>query len=43
MSIQPVDALNGTDKFLKVPLRGTFKNLSGSYDSAKRCSYIIEI
>jgi hypothetical protein len=22
---------------LKVPLRGTFKNFSGFYDSAKRC------
>jgi hypothetical protein len=43
MSIQPVESLNGTDKFLKVPRSGTFKNLSRSYDSAKRCSYIIEI
>jgi hypothetical protein len=26
------------DKFLKVLLRGTFKNLSGFYDSEKRCN-----
>jgi hypothetical protein len=26
------------DNFLKVPLRGTFKKLSGFYDSAERCN-----
>jgi len=26
------------EKFLKVPLCGTFKNFSGFYDSAKRCT-----
>jgi hypothetical protein len=26
----------GTEKFLKVPLRGTFKNFSGFYGSVKR-------
>jgi hypothetical protein len=30
--------LSSTDKFLKVPLRGTFKIFSGFYNGAKRCS-----
>ncbi len=38
IAIQPIEALRGTEKFLKVPLRGTFKNFSGFYDSAKRCT-----
>ena len=37
IAIQPIEALKGTEKFLKVPLRGTFKNFSGSYKGAKRC------
>jgi len=28
------------EKFLKVPQSGTFKNFSGFYGSAKRCSKI---
>jgi len=37
--LQPIEALQGTEKFLKVPLRGTFKNFSGFYKSAKRCKH----
>ena len=36
--LQPVEGLSDTERFLKVPLRGTFKNLSGFHDSAKRCN-----
>jgi hypothetical protein len=36
--LQPIEALKGTDKFLEVPLRGTSKNLSRFYKSAKRCN-----
>jgi len=36
IAIQPIEALKGTEKFLKVPLRGTFRNFSGFYSSAKR-------
>jgi len=36
--LQPIEALKGTDKFLEVPLRGTSKNLSRFYKSAKRCT-----
>jgi len=35
--LQPVEGLSDTNKFLKVPLRGTFKNLFGFYGSARRC------
>jgi len=35
--LQLIEALKGTEKFLKVPLRGTFKNFSGFHVSAKRC------
>ncbi len=28
----------GTERCLKVPLRGTFKHLSGFHGSAKRCN-----
>jgi len=31
-----IEALKGTKKFLKVPLRGTFKNFFGFYKNAKR-------
>jgi hypothetical protein len=31
--------LGDPDNFLKVPLRGTFKKLSGLYGSARRCNY----
>jgi len=31
--------LSDLDNFLKVPLRGTFKKLSGLYGSARRCNY----
>jgi len=41
--LQSIEGLSDPDKFLKVPLRGTFKNLSGAYISAKRCSYTIII
>jgi hypothetical protein len=34
-----IEALKGTEEFLKVPLRGTFKNSSGFYRSAKRCNH----
>jgi len=27
--LEPVEALSSTEKFLKVPLRGTFKNFLG--------------
>jgi len=40
--LQPIEALKGTDKFLEVPLRGTSKNLSRFYKSAKRCKPKIE-
>ncbi len=33
--VEPIEALKGTEKFLKVPLRGTFKNFSGFYEGAK--------
>jgi hypothetical protein len=32
-----IEALKVTKKFLKVPLRGTFKNFFGFYKSVKRC------
>jgi hypothetical protein len=31
-----MEALSSTEIFLKVPLRGTFKKISGFYNSAKR-------
>jgi len=34
--MQPIEALNGIEKFLKVPQSGTFKSFSGFYKSAKR-------
>jgi hypothetical protein len=37
--LQPIEALKGTENFLKVPLRGTFKKFSGFYKSAKRCIF----
>jgi len=40
--IQPIEALEGIEKFLKVPLRGTFKNFSGFYNSAKCCISFLE-
>jgi hypothetical protein len=36
MKLQPIESLSGTDNFLKVPLRGTFKKLFGFYSSARR-------
>jgi hypothetical protein len=30
-----IEALKGTKKFLKVPLRGTFKNFFGFYKNAE--------
>gem|GEM_PF-3188423 len=41
--LQPIEALKGTEKFLKVPLRGTFKNFSGFYSSAKRCNAYLSL
>jgi len=35
VALEPIEGLIDTDKFLKVPLLGTFKNLSGFYDSAR--------
>jgi len=43
LRLQPIEILKGTEKFLKVPLRGTFKNFSGFYNSAKRCNCYITI
>jgi len=40
--VQPIVALKGTERFVKVPLRGTFTNLSGFYNSAKRCILPVE-
>jgi hypothetical protein len=37
LSLQPIEGLSDPDNFLKVPLRGTFKKLSGFYGSARRC------
>jgi len=34
---QPIEALKGIDKSLKVQLRGTFNDLSGVCKSAKCC------
>jgi hypothetical protein len=36
LSLQPIEGLSDPDNFLKVPLRGTFKKLSGFYGSAMR-------
>jgi hypothetical protein len=36
--IKPIETLKGAEKSLKVPLRGTFKDFSGFYNSVKRCS-----
>jgi len=36
--LQPVEALSSTEIFLKVPQSGTFKKISGFYNSAKRCT-----
>jgi len=41
--LQPIEALKGTDKFLKVPLSGTFKNLSGFYKSAMRYKFFVKL
>jgi hypothetical protein len=38
--LQPIEALKDPEKFLKVPLRGTFKNFSGFYKSARRCKVV---
>jgi hypothetical protein len=37
MPLQPIEAWSNTDKFLKAPRCGAFKNLSGFLISAKRC------
>jgi len=33
----PIEALEVTKNFLKVPLRGTFKKFFGFYKNVKRC------
>lgn len=38
--MQPIEAVMGAEEFLKVPLRGTFKNSSGFYNRAKGCKSI---
>jgi len=40
--IQPIEALKGTEKFLKVPLRGTFKNFSVPFKASIGCMWAKE-
>ena len=42
LSLQPVEALNGTEQSLKVPQSGTFKDCSVSYDSACAVKWLLE-
>jgi hypothetical protein len=37
-NLQSIEALKGTDKFLKVPRSGTFKNSLGFYKNANLCN-----
>jgi hypothetical protein len=35
VGLEPIEGLSDPDNFLKVPLRGTFKKLSGFYGDRK--------
>jgi len=42
LSLQPVEALNGTEQSLKVQQSGTFKDCSVSYDSACAVKWLLK-